>query len=103
MAQTDEYELTRDGWVYQVHVTYEWAHFPNDEEGCPRVPTGAPMIEVTRVEVWGKYPEGFTSIACDVEYQEPYPTLEMTEQEIVDFDEHLTDEAAGQAESRLDR
>lgn len=109
----DEYELRRADkcgrWtIYQLVVHFDWRHFPNDEEGCPIIPRGAPLIEVSHCEVMATWPDDGNPDSPMTEYGAdgtPCPTLEppMTEQEIRDFDEYLADEAAGMADSRLDR
>jgi hypothetical protein len=100
----DEYELRRDGVTYQLIVEYEYAHYPLDDEGCPVMPPGAPLVDVTKAEILATWPEASEATGSDeglVEYAGPdYPQLDppMTEAELRVFDEHLADRAAGAAE-----
>lgn len=104
--QEDEYELRRDGTTYQLMVEYEYMEYPLDEEGCPVMPQGAPMVEVKKAEILATWPEASEATGSDeglVEYAGPdYPLLDppMSEAEMREFDEHLADLAAGAAEDR---
>jgi len=99
MNQRQEYELRRGNTIYQLDVTYVYANYPSDDEGCPIVPPNAPMTIVERAEILATWPDGSQpEDGHDHEYSGPdYPLLEppMTEQEVRDFDEHLADLAIG--------
>lgn len=98
MSQQDEYELYRGDKWYQLDVTYEFKAFPVDDEGCPVMTEEerhGPMVDVLRAEVLA---EGETSAdgtdTALVEYAGPdYPTLELTAEEVREFDEFLCDRA----------
>jgi hypothetical protein len=108
MTQTeDEYELVREGRVLQLVVSYDYMQYPVDDEGCPIMPKGAPMVDVTKAEILATWLDGAPLDADEmVEYAGPdYPVLDppMTEAELRAFDEHLADKAAGYAEELHER
>jgi len=99
----DEYELTRGTTVYQLSVTYDWAGFPLDDEGCPIIAKGAASVVVEKAEILASWR---TDLRRDYQLREeepPYPVLEppMTEEEVRGFDEWLADQAAIEREQEL--
>jgi len=110
MIQTEEeYELLRQGTVYQLTIYYDYCDYPLDDEGCPVMPKGAPMVYVEKAEITGLYLDGETD-GWDLTPFHPgdgrdYPLLDppMSEAELRKLDEHLADKAASAWESRYDR
>ena len=92
MIQTEEeYELLREGTVYQLTVYYDYCEYPLDDEGCPVMPKGAPMVYVEKAEITGLYLDGETD-GWDLSPMYPdYLLLDppMTEAELLKLDEHL--------------
>jgi len=113
MMQTEEeYELLREGTVYQLTVSYDYCEYPLDEEGCPVMPPGAPMVYVEKAEITGLYLDGtddpygwWDLTAFHPGDGRDYPLLDppMSEAELRKLDEHLADKAASAWESRYDR